>query len=163
MIWSYSPHTVSPPLLSPPLQKGRGVRVSHLTTCNGKKSCHIPAAKSWTTLAVVLCLWGALEGAVSNSSLKIIFLGRTWLLTQGLPRKKLYLGSKQYKDMPRSQLLTVLLESVFFWSGFCFKGGNKIKMCFISRMWYLAGGITKSSNVILRSENNKSNCNKEGY
>ncbi len=40
-------HHISPHLSSPPLQKGRGVRVIHLTTCNGK---------SQTTLATAPCL-----------------------------------------------------------------------------------------------------------
>lgn len=74
--WSNDQQFFTTRLLSPPLQKGRNVRLIHLTTCNGKKSCDIPnlsAAKSQTTPASTLCPWGVLEGAVSNNSLKILF------------------------------------------------------------------------------------------
>lgn len=62
-------------LLSPPPLKGRGVRVIHLITCKGKKGCHILnllSAKSQTTLDTNIR--GAPKGAVSNGSLKIIFI-----------------------------------------------------------------------------------------
>ena len=101
----------------PPVKGQSCTDLTHLITCSGKKSCHIPnlaAVKSQTTLATTLCLWRALEGAVSNSSLKILF--RT---APGCsPRKTFMLAANKMKIRRDLKSLTVFLRSVVFWAGF---------------------------------------------